>query len=146
MQRAYKIWLSQEQEDDLQRFARSRSLSARLAERSKMLLLCAAGHTVEQTAGQLGVVRQTVSRWLRRYIEQGWAGVEKDAPRSGRPPLILPSKIAEIVEKTTQQRPAGSTHWSTRTMVSHRGSERFERATNLACAWFAAAPGEELQA
>lgn len=136
MQRAYKIWLSQEQEDDLQRFARSRSLSARLAERSKMLLLCAAGHTVEQTAGQLGVVRQTVSRWLRRYIEQGWAGVEKDAPRSGRPPLILPSKIAEIVEKTTQQRPAGSTHWSTRTMaptvgVSASSVRRIWRAHGL---------------
>jgi transposase len=136
MQRAYKIWLSQEQEDDLQRLARSRSLPARLAERSKMLLLCAAGHTVEQTAGQLGVVRQTVSRWLGRYIEQGWAGVEKDAPRSGRPPLILPSKIAEIVEKTTQQRPAGSTHWSTRTMaptvgVSASSVRRIWRAHGL---------------
>ena len=136
MQRAYKIWLSQEQEDDLQRLARSRSLSARLAERSKMLLLCAAGHTVEQTAGQLGVVRQTVSRWLRRYTERGWAGVEKDAPRSGRPPLILPSKIAEIVEKTTQQRPAGSTHWSTRTIaptvgVSASSVRRIWRAHGL---------------
>jgi transposase len=117
MHRAYKIWLSREQEDDLQRFTRSRSLPARLVERSKMLLLGAAGHTLEETAEQLGVVRQTVSRWLGRYVEQGLAGVEKDAPRSGRPPRILSSKIAEIVEKTTQEKPAGCTHWSTRIMA-----------------------------
>ena len=117
MYRAHKIWLSQEQEDDVQRFARSRTLPARLVERSKMLLHCAAGHTLEETAEQLGVVRQTVSRWLGRYVEQGLKGDEKDAPRSGRPPRILSSQIAEIVEKTTQEKPAGSTHWSTRTMA-----------------------------
>ena len=66
VQRAYKVWLSQEQEDDLQRFARSRTLPARLVERSKMLLSCAAGHTVEDTAEQLDMARQTVSRWLGR--------------------------------------------------------------------------------
>ena len=45
MQRAFKVWLSQEQQDDLERFARSRTLPARL-ECSKMLLRCTAGNTV----------------------------------------------------------------------------------------------------
>ena len=117
MQRAFKVWLSQEQQDDLERFARSRTLPARLVERSKMLLRCTAGNTVEEIAEELGVARQTVSRWLGRYVEQGLVGVERDAPRSGRPLQILPSKIAEIVEKTTQEKPAGCTHWSTRTMA-----------------------------
>ena len=58
-----------------------------------------------------------MSRWLGRYVEQVLVGVERDAPRSGRPLQILPSKIAEIVEKTTQEKPAGCTHWSTRTMA-----------------------------
>jgi transposase len=117
MQRAYKVWLNQEQEDDLRRFARSRTLAARLVERSKMVLACALGHNVEEIAEQLDVARQTVSRWLGRYIERGLDGIEKDRPRSGRPPIILPSQIAGIVAKTTRETPVGATHWSTRTLA-----------------------------
>jgi transposase len=121
MQRAYRIRLDQEQEDDFQRFARSQTLPARLVQRSKMLLLYATGKSVEEVAEQLGVARQTVSRWLDRFAEQGQAGIEKDAKRSGRPPSILPAKITEIVEKTTRETPAGATHWSTRTLAPEVG-------------------------
>ena len=100
MRRDYKVWLTREQEDDLQRFARSRTLPARLVERAKMLLLCSTGHGADEIAAQLRVARQTVTRWLGRFEAQDMKGME-DAPRSGRPPLILSSKIAEIVEKTT---------------------------------------------
>jgi transposase len=116
MRRDHKIRLTSEQEDDLQRFARSRTLPARLVERAKMLVGCAAGHGVEEIAAQLNVARQTVARWLGRFEAQGMQGME-DAPRSGRPPVILPPKIAEIVEKTTREKPAGATHWSTRTLA-----------------------------
>src|SRR6266487_6851037 len=121
MQRAYKVWLSQEQEDDLRRFARSRTLAARLVERSKMVLACALGHNVEEIAEQLDVARQTVSRWLGRYRERGLDGIERDLPRSGRPPIILPSQIAGIVAKTTRETPVGATHWSTRTLAPKVG-------------------------
>jgi len=81
-----------------------------------MLVAGSIGQGSEEIAGRLGVARQTVSRWLGRFEAQGMKGME-DAPRSGRPPLILPSKIAEVVEKTTRQTPAGATHWSTRTLA-----------------------------
>ena len=121
VQRAHKVWLTQEQEDDLQRFARSRTLPARLVERSKMLLLGATGHSAEEIGERLDVTRQTVCRWLSRFEAQGMKGVEQDAPRSGRPPVILPAKITEIVEKTTRQTPEGATHWSTRTLAPEVG-------------------------
>ncbi len=121
MQRAYKVCLSQEQDDDLRRFARSRTLPARLVERSKMVLACALGHNVEEIAKQLDVARQTVSRWLGRYSERGLDGLEKDLPRSGRPPTILPPQIAGIVAKTTRETPVGATHWSTRTLAPEVG-------------------------
>jgi transposase len=124
MRRDHKIRLTSEQEDDLQRFARSRTLPARLVERAKMLVLGSTGHGAEEIAAQLGVVRQTVTRWLGRFEAQGMKGIE-DAPRSGRPPLILPPKIAEIVEKTTQEKPAGATHWSTRTCQWRRAKGPF---------------------
>src|SRR5207253_10891861 len=34
----------------------------------------------------LGIARQTVALWQERFVKQGIAGIEKDAPRSGRPP------------------------------------------------------------
>src|SRR6516225_9022246 len=117
MRRAHKVWLTREEEDDLQRYSRSRTLPRRLVERAKMLLLGGAGQGAEEIAEQLGTARQTVCRWLSRFEAQGLRGVEHDAPRPGRPPLILPSKIAEIVEKTTRQTPDGATHWSTRTLA-----------------------------
>jgi transposase len=121
MRRAHKVWLTPELEDDLRRYAQSRTLPARLVERSKMLLLCSTGHTAEEVAEQLNVARQTVCRWLSRFETLGIKGVEQDAPRSGRPPVILPAKIAEIVEKTTRQTPEGATHWSTRTLAPVAG-------------------------
>jgi hypothetical protein len=45
------------------------------------------------------------------------AGIEKDAPRSGRPRSITPARIDEIVRLTTQTTPVAATHWSTRTLA-----------------------------
>jgi Homeodomain-like domain len=44
------------------------------------------------------------------------AGLE-DAPRSGRPRVIPPEKIEQIVRKTIQETPPDSTHWSTRSLA-----------------------------
>jgi hypothetical protein len=40
-------------------------------------------------AQALGITRQTVALWQERFVEPGIAGVEKEAPRSGRPRTIL---------------------------------------------------------
>jgi hypothetical protein len=34
------------------------------------------------------------------------------------PPTITPARIQEVVRKTTQEKPANATHWSTRTMAA----------------------------
>jgi transposase len=116
-----KIRLSQEQHDDFQRFARSHTLPARLVERARIILGAAQGRNTERIAAELGIARQTVARWRLRFAEHGLAGIEKDAPRSGRPRLILPDKIDEIVSKTTRETPPGATHWSTRTLAQTTG-------------------------
>jgi transposase len=117
MSRAPKIWLTAEQQDDFVRFARSQTLAARLVERSKIVLQAAAGKADIEIAQALGITRQTVGLWRRRFLDRGIAGIEKDAPRSGRPRLIAASKIDEIVSLTTRQKPANATHWSTRTLA-----------------------------
>ena len=115
--RGTKIWLSQELRDDLERFARSRTLPARLVQRSQIVLMAAAHKLDQEIAQAVGVVRQTVGLWRSRFVEQGIAGIEKDAPRSGRPRSITPARMDEIVRLTTQSTPVAATHWSTRTLA-----------------------------
>jgi transposase len=117
MPRAPKVWLTVEQQDDFERFARSRTLAARLVERAQIVLQAAAGKTAVEIAKALDITRQTVGLWRRRFLDRGIAGIEKDAPRSGRPRVIAASKIDEIVSLTTRQTPAHATQWSTRTLA-----------------------------
>src|ERR1700689_674685 len=117
MPRSPKIWLTTEQQDDFERFARSRTLAARLVQRAQIVLQAAVGKSDVEIAQALDITRQTAGLWRRRFWELGIAGIEKDAPRSGRPRRIAPGKIDEIVSLTTRQTPAHATHWSTRTLA-----------------------------
>jgi transposase len=47
--------------------------------------------------------------------------LEKDAPGRGRRPTITPVRVQEVISKTTQEKPANATHWSTRTMAEAAG-------------------------
>jgi len=117
---APKIWLTREQQDDFQRFSRSRTLAARLVERAQIILMAAAGKPHVEIAEALAITRQTVGRWRGRFAARGRDGLE-DAPRSGRPRTILPAQIDQIVAKTTRETPAAATHWSTRTLAAGTG-------------------------
>src|ERR1039457_1969285 len=115
MPRAPKVWLTTEPQDDFGRFARSRTMAARLAQRAQIVLQAAAGKADVEIAQHLAIPRQTAGFWRRPFLDRGIAGIEKDAPRCGRPRLIAASKIDEMVSMTTRQTPA--THWSTRTLA-----------------------------
>jgi transposase len=121
MPKAAKVWLTRGQQDDLERFARSRTLAAHLVQRAKIILLAATRQPDVEIAQALGITRQTVALWRGRFLDQGLAGIEKDAPRSGCPRTILPDKIDEIVTKTTRQSPPDATHWSTRSLAEATG-------------------------
>lgn len=117
MPRTPQVQLTAEQRHDLERFARSRTLAARLVERAHIVLQAAAGKADVEIAKALDITRQTVGLWRRRFLHRGIAGIEKDALRSGRPRRIATRKIDEIVALTTRQTPANATHWSTRTLA-----------------------------
>ncbi|PYV07120.1 MAG: IS630 family transposase, partial [Acidobacteria bacterium] len=128
--------MTQEQQDDFERFARSRTLAARLVQRARIVLMAAARKPDQEIAQALGIARQTAALWRGRFVEHGIAGIEKAAPRSGRPRVILPAKIDEVVSKTTRETPADATHWSTRSLaevtgVSPSTVERIWRAHGL---------------
>jgi transposase len=118
MRLAPTIMLKNEERAMLTQWARSKTVSVRLARRAQMMLLAADGLTNEVIAEQLGVGRVQVGRWRNRYAEGGLAAIEKDLPRGGRP---VKADAAEIVRLTTQTRPDAATHWSTRSLAAKVG-------------------------
>ena len=101
--------------------SRARSASARSVERAKILLLSATGMQDKQVAAALKITPEKAARWRNRYLDFGLAGLEKDAPRSGRTPVIGPAKIEEVVRMTTRDKLRNATHWSARAMAEASG-------------------------
>jgi transposase len=121
MRRATTITLTASQRKELERLARGRRVSVRLAERAAMVLHAADGLENQQIATLMGISRHKAGRWRQRYAEQGLAGIEKDAPRPGRRRRITDRQRAAIVRKTLTEMPAGQTHWSRSTMAAATG-------------------------
>jgi transposase len=90
-------------------------------ERSRVVLLAAAGKQDKEIAHSLHMTPKKVSRWRKRFLRLGLAGLEKDAPRPGRTPKINARLIKRVVDMTTRQKPAHATQWSTRTMAEAAG-------------------------
>ena len=85
MRVAPKVMLTDEQRVRLRRWSRGRTTPMRLVRRAKIVLPAAGGMQNIEIAEQLGIERTIVGRWRRRFVAQGLAGLEKDAPRGGRP-------------------------------------------------------------
>jgi transposase len=118
MRVARLVVLDPEQSLQLEQWARSRSLPARMVERSRIVLLAAEGRRDVEIAAQVGVSPHKAARWRNRFLDAGLEGLKKDAPRPGRQPRITPEIVREVIRRTTVTMPANSTHWSTRTLAA----------------------------
>jgi transposase len=122
MRRAIAIQVSESERKTLEQWARGRKTPARLVLRAKIVLAAADGRENQEIAVACGTDPHTAARWRKRFAEKRLAGLEKDAPRSGRPADTQQSLAAEIVRMTTQEKPANATHWSTRTLAAELGT------------------------
>jgi transposase len=118
---APSITLTTEQKAQLEQWARGRSMAARLVERAKIVLLAADGRQDLEIAAALNISSQKSARWRQRFLSLGLEGLEKDAPRPGRPQTIDEHTVENVVVKTTQSKPDNATHWSTRGMAAAIG-------------------------
>ena len=121
MRIAPQVELDADQRSRLEAIVRSRKLPVRLIERSRIVLLAAAGCRNKQITAELNLTPEKAARWRKRYLQLGLAGLEKDAPRPGRKPRITAKLVRELIAKTTQQTPPNATHWSTRSMAAAMG-------------------------
>lgn len=119
MRVATPIQLTVQERTTLERWSRGRSTPSRLVLRARIVLAAAAGKRNDQIAAELGTQDRTVSIWRRRFAASRLAGIEKDAPRGGRPATRRDEQARKIVAATTQTKPAHATHWSTRTLAEH---------------------------
>lgn len=76
--------VTDEERSKVERLTRARSAPVRLVSRARMVQLAIEGMTAPAIAHELGMSEKTVRIWLRRFAQEGVAGLD-DASRSGRP-------------------------------------------------------------
>ncbi|MEE8292719.1 MAG: helix-turn-helix domain-containing protein, partial [Candidatus Tectomicrobia bacterium] len=127
MRQAVPIILGAGDRRQFQRHIRSRRSAVRLVERSKIVLLAAAGNTNKEISLVLGIDPHKVGRWRHRYAARGYHGIVKDAPRGanhgGKKTDDQTRRGQKILRRTTQDNPNGATHWSTRSMAQAVGCQ-----------------------
>ena len=104
MRVAKAITISDAERRTLQKWARGRSTPARLILRAKIVLAAADSKLNKEIAAELGSGMKTVCLWRNRFVKSGLPGIERDAPRGGRPPASA-EVAAEIVRITTTEKP-----------------------------------------
>ena len=92
-----------------------------IALRARIALLAADGMSNRKIAQTVNASRPTVILWRERFRQGGPDALTQIAPGRGRRVIYDAERVRQIVEATTQTKPAGATHWSTRTMAKAQG-------------------------
>lgn len=85
----YVLKLTTDQRSELEARARRYTSPYRDVIRAKIVLMAAQGLDNEQIASRLDTKRVIVSKWRKRFFEQGLPGLE-ELPRGGRPRAFPP--------------------------------------------------------
>lgn len=88
-QSPFHIALGAEDKAMLEAAARRYTAPYRVVIRAKIVLYAARGLRNDEIAQRLDTPRQVVSKWRKRFFEQGMAGLE-ELPRQGRPGVFSP--------------------------------------------------------
>lgn len=115
-----KLNLLEEERQQLEVLAGSRSTPQGLAARMRIVLLAHEGVNNKEIAQQLGLSQATVGKWRKRFVDQGLQGLH-DELRPGRPRSLSDQRVAELLQKTLHDQPTAETHWSCRQMAAETG-------------------------
>ncbi|MCP3876658.1 MAG: IS630 family transposase [Desulfobacteraceae bacterium] len=113
-----KIELSNTERQELRKMATKRNNSHAQVVRSRIILLSDEGIGTRQVSKRLGISRDTVQRWQKRWVDSKFKDVRerlKDVPRPGAPVTYTPEQICAIVALACE-RPLDCdcpiTHWT----------------------------------
>ncbi len=132
---AAPLTLSKEQKEALRVLVSRRTTAQGLAKRAGIVLACAEGLQNKEVARRLGVHKETVATWRKRFIAHGIDGLY-DEPRPGAPRTISDAQVEAVIVRTLESMPRNATHWSSRMMagessVSTSSVQRIWRAFGL---------------
>jgi len=113
--------LSQEHQEQLERWLAALGTPQQVALRCRIVLGIAAGKAEVMVAAENRVNRKTVRLWRARFLAQGLQGLWEIAPGRGRKATYDSTRIKTVIDATLQSKPRGSTHWSCRTMAQAQG-------------------------
>jgi transposase len=122
MPKIIRVQLTPEQRDELNQRARARTLPPRLRERLEMVRLSDLGQTIPQIAQTLGHHEQTVRKYLKAFLADGFAALP-DRPISGRPPAVTRADLDALGQLLDAAAPRGET-WTTPRLRQWLASER----------------------
>lgn len=88
---------------------------------SRIALGAVAGQRDLSMASELDVNRHTIRLWRQRVKRDGIGSVWKISSGRGRKPKYTVRKRDKIINATLQDKPAGQTHWSCRTLAASQG-------------------------
>jgi transposase len=118
-----ELRLTNDERETLERWARRPKSAQALAQRARMVLGAATGHTNTAVARHLGVKLQTVGKWRTRFLAKRLDGL-LDEPRPGAPRRITDAAVERAIRQTLESKPADATHWSTRSLAAAGGLSR----------------------
>src|SRR5437868_14412624 len=114
------VVLTDEERSVLSGWSRRRKTAQALALRSRIVLRCAEGCSIGEVATEVGVSRNTVSKWRSRFVADRLAGLS-GGPRPGGPRVITDDKVDGMITKTLEETPGRAAPLSAGSMDSAAG-------------------------
>ena len=113
-----RVELTPAQRDELRACTREPGVAPRTRDRLEMARLADAGWTIPRIAGHLGCHEQTVRKYVKAFLAEGFAA-PPDRPRPGRPPTATEEHLRALETLLD----AGGRAWTTRQLVDRLARE-----------------------
>src|SRR6266567_1366613 len=114
------LTLTAEEEQELGRWAQSRTLPAGDVFRARLILALGEGKSYREIENSMHTSAATIARWKTRFERDGLAGLE-GRHRGSRPRRATAAVQARVVRRGQQKPNDGSTHWSCRKLAGELG-------------------------
>jgi transposase len=108
-----RVALTPAQHDELRARTRTPGIAPRTRDRLEMVRLADAGWAIPRIARHLGCHEQTVRKYVKAFLAEGFAALP-DRPRPGRPPTVTAAHLDALAGLLD----AGGRTWTTPQLVA----------------------------